>query len=162
MTEKKTGNSDQEILDAEEREILAALSDTIIPPSADAQMPGAGSPGIQEKIFAAIRTDPHGRSVYQELLTTIRNETLSRDAPSFALLDAVARVEIVSRIESKTPETFAYIVAQICKQYYQDPRVVAAIGLEARPPYPKGFAVAATDPSLLDPVRRRAPLYKKC
>ena len=37
--------------------------------------------------------------------------------------------------------------------YYQHPRVVEALGLEARAPHPKGHVVEETDWTLLDPVR---------
>ena len=44
--------------------------------------------------------------------------------------------------------------------YYQHPRVVETLGLEARPPHPKGYAMEAFDPSLLDAVRRRGKIYR--
>jgi hypothetical protein len=46
--------------------------------------------------------------------------------------------------------------------YYQTPRVVEALGLEARPPHPQGYAMEPNDLSLLDPVRRRPRLYREC
>ena len=45
--------------------------------------------------------------------------------------------------------------------YYQDDRVLAAIGLEARPPFPKGYDVPAGDLSLLEPVRRRGSIVRE-
>ena len=38
--------------------------------------------------------------------------------------------------------------------------VVEGLGLEDRPPYPKGYEVEAGDLSLLDPVRARPKLYR--
>jgi hypothetical protein len=35
-----------------------------------------------------------------------------------------------------------------------------SLGMEPRPPYPKGFAVEQGDWSLLDPVRARPTLYR--
>jgi hypothetical protein len=46
--------------------------------------------------------------------------------------------------------------------YYKHPRVLARYGLEARPPHPKGWEVPPTDLSLLEPVRRRGPIWRKC
>jgi hypothetical protein len=40
--------------------------------------------------------------------------------------------------------------------------VVEALGLEPRPPFPKGYEVPPNDPALLDPVRRRAPFFRSC
>ena len=39
-------------------------------------------------------------------------------------------------------------------------RVVAALGLEPRPPHPKGYEMGTDDLTLLDPVRRRGPRYR--
>ena len=45
--------------------------------------------------------------------------------------------------------------------YYVEDRVIAALGLEPRPPHPKGFVMGASDPALLDPVRARGKLYRE-
>jgi hypothetical protein len=44
--------------------------------------------------------------------------------------------------------------------YYRDDRVLAALGHEARAPYPKGFTVEQGDWSLLDAVRNRPQLWR--
>ena len=46
--------------------------------------------------------------------------------------------------------------------YYQHPRVVEALGLEARPPHPQGYQVAPNDLTLLDGVRRGPKRYREC
>ena len=48
----------------------------------------------------------------------------------------------------------------ILAAYYRDDRVLLALGLEARSPFPKGHTVEQGDWSLLDPVRRRAPFWR--
>jgi hypothetical protein len=45
--------------------------------------------------------------------------------------------------------------------YYQHPRVLEALGREARPPHPEGYEIEPFDPSLLEPVRRRPKLYRE-
>jgi len=45
--------------------------------------------------------------------------------------------------------------------YYQDPRVLEAIGVEARPPAPQGYQVIAGDLRLLEPVRRRGEIWRR-
>ena len=44
--------------------------------------------------------------------------------------------------------------------YYRDDRVLLALGLEARAPFPKGHALEQGDWSLLDAVRKRAPFWR--
>jgi hypothetical protein len=46
--------------------------------------------------------------------------------------------------------------------YYQHPHVLEALGLEPRPPHPAGYATVEGDLGLLDPVRRRARMYREC
>ena len=44
--------------------------------------------------------------------------------------------------------------------YYRDDRVMVSLGLELRPPFPKGHVVEQGDWSLLDPVRTRQPFWR--
>ncbi len=39
--------------------------------------------------------------------------------------------------------------------YYQHPQVLEGIGEPPRPPFPEGFEVEATDPDLLEILRKR-------
>jgi hypothetical protein len=39
--------------------------------------------------------------------------------------------------------------------------VLEALGIEGRPPHPKGYTIEPTDWSLLDPVRRRSRRYRE-
>ena len=44
--------------------------------------------------------------------------------------------------------------------YYRDDRVLLALKLEARPPFPQGYTLEQGDWSLLDAVRRRPPFWR--
>ena len=44
---------------------------------------------------------------------------------------------------------------------YRDDRVLRSLGMEPRPPFPKGFEVEQGDWSLLEPVKRRGKLYRE-
>jgi hypothetical protein len=48
----------------------------------------------------------------------------------------------------------------ILAAYYRDDRVLLALGLEARSPFPKGYTVEQGDWSLLDAVRGREPFWR--
>jgi hypothetical protein len=155
-------SNENEVLSPEDRDTLTALLDTLIPASTDGRKPGAGALGIEEAVWRAVGQDPIARPVFGSLLNSIREAARGRGAETFAELDIEARTEIARAIESETPEAFALVVARTCANYYQNAEVVTALGLEARPPFPAGFEVAPTDPALLDPVRGRAPMYRKC
>jgi len=42
------------------------------------------------------------------------------------------------------------------------PRVLEALGHEARPPFPTGYVLEPFDAALLDPVRARPKRYREC
>jgi hypothetical protein len=48
----------------------------------------------------------------------------------------------------------------ILQCYYRDDRVIAALGLEPRPPFPKGHSLQQGDWSLLDAVRGRPRMWR--
>ena len=48
----------------------------------------------------------------------------------------------------------------ILQCYYRDDRVVRSLGLEPRPPFPKGHTLEQGDWSLLDPVRARPKMWR--
>ncbi len=45
--------------------------------------------------------------------------------------------------------------------YYRDERVMQSLQMEARPPHPHGYAVAAGEWQLLEPVRKRGRVYRE-
>ena len=45
--------------------------------------------------------------------------------------------------------------------YYRDPRVLRALGLAPRPPFPLGHQVEDSDWSLLDPVKGMRPIWRE-
>ena len=45
--------------------------------------------------------------------------------------------------------------------YYRDDRVMRSLGQEPRSPFPKGHVVEQGDWSLLDPVKKRAPMWRR-
>jgi hypothetical protein len=146
----------------EDRSTLAALLDAIIPASADGRKPGAGALGIEASVSYAVQEDAIASPVFASLLDSLRSAARDLGVETIAELDEEVRTEIVRRVESEIPEAFARVVAHTCVQYYQNAEVVSALGLEARPPFPTGFEVAPTNPALLDPVRGRDPMYRKC
>ena len=52
------------------------------------------------------------------------------------------------------------LLSLLAQCYYRDDRVLEAIGLEPRAPYPKGFEVEKGDWELLGPVKSRGPIYR--
>ena len=63
----------------------------------------------------------------------------------------------LSRALNPFLRTLVSITAQC---YYRDDRVMQALGMEPRPPFPEGFTIEEGDWTLLEPVRRRGKLYR--
>jgi hypothetical protein len=79
---------------------------------------------------------------------------------SFADLDPQPRGTVAARLHEAGGDALTYLTRIVLQCYYRDDRVMRSLGMEPRPPYPKGFEVEQGDWSLLDPVRARPKLYR--
>ena len=67
------------------------------------------------------------------------------------------------RTELVAPQGFSYaLVPHAYIGYYQQDQVLEAIGIEPRPPHPKGYTVPENDLTLLEPVKARGKHYRQC
>ena len=141
-------------LDENERRALRAVAARMIPASAAHGVPGADDDAIFADIVRSLGRDtPAVRSALRQL------DALA-GAP-FADLPAPAGEEAARRLREAHPSLAAALVAAVVRCYYRDDRVMRAIGMEPRPPFPRGFDVAEGDLSLLDPVRARGAIWRK-
>jgi len=144
---------DEQTLTEAEFEDLRCLAGLIIPASAKYNVPGADDDRIVSDIVGSIARDlDHVRAA----LGTLR--TLA--GGSIAALDAARRVEVAGKLRTEGGLPVRVLTRIILLCYYRDDRVMVSLGLEARPPFPKGFVVTQGDWSLLDPVRARKPFWR--
>jgi hypothetical protein len=136
---------------------LDCVLDEIIPPSADGRFPGAGAIGLAG-IFAS-RAEL--RPILTAGLTALDEISGGRGAEAFDALPREARRAVLEASTADQPAFLPTLVAQTFIAYYQDAGVKEALGLGSGPPFPRGFEVAPTDFAILDPVRKRAPIYRK-
>jgi hypothetical protein len=141
------------------RTALAAVLDAIVPPSADGRLPGAGELGlagaIEEKLGAMAVFTARG-------LDALDGIARKRGAAGFAALAPADRAEVLNAHAADDPGFLPGLVFQVYSAYYQHPRVLAGLGLPARPPHPQGYALEQPDlDALLAPVRGRAKLYRQ-
>ena len=144
------------VLDSDQQRTFGAILDMIIPASGDGRFPSAAETDV---LGYVAKTDP-------KLLETVRIEldrlnTMSENLHGLVFGDAheTVRQELLDEIRGKEPQFLRGLALQTVTCYYQDDRVMEAIGMEARPPFPKGYEVVAGDLSLLDPVRARGQVY---
>jgi hypothetical protein len=141
----------------DQQRALASVLDEIIPPSDDGRFPGAGQIGLATYIEEALQKTPELWSMVAQGLSELDTLARDRNAPSFAALSREDKLRLLNEWGFVLPLTLHTFTG-----YYQHPRVVEALGLEARPPHPKGYHVEPNDLTLLDAVRRRPKLYRKC
>ena len=55
---------------------------------------------------------------------------------------------------------FDLLVRQTYNGYYTNPRIIEALGLEARSPQPRGYRVEMGNISLMENVQRRGRIYR--
>jgi hypothetical protein len=137
-----------------QRDDLRAIAGAIIPASMEFDVPGADDPAIQADIVATLGRDT---GLVREAL-----DGLARLAGSpLAGLDPARREAVALELRAKGGAAVATLTRVVLQCYYRDDRVVRSLGLEPRPPYPKGHVLEDGDWSLLDPVRARPPMWRR-
>jgi hypothetical protein len=145
----------------EERETLRAVLDEIIPPGGTGTLPGAGEAGLAAYMERTVRETPAVRPAIVQGVAAAAALARRRGGASFAALAGAERCEVLRELESSEPAFIPTLMFYTYAGYYQDARVLRALGLEARPPHPQGHEIEPNDLTLLDPVRRRAKLYRE-
>ncbi len=140
-------------LSAEQVRNFRALAGTIIPPSATYAVPGADDDKIFDDILKSLERDRDDISRALAHLATLAGG-------AFADLDAGRRAEVAASFRETGGAPLTALVRVVLLCYYRDDRVMLSLGFEPRPPFPKGHVVEQGDWSLLDPVRKRSPIYR--
>jgi hypothetical protein len=137
-----------------QRDDLRAIAAVMIPASGEFDVPGADDPVIQADIVATLGRDT---GLVREAL-----DQLARLAGQpLASLDPARHEAVAAELRAKGGAAVATLARVVLQCYYRDDRVVRSLGLEPRPPYPKGHVLEDGDWSLLDPVRARPPMWRR-
>jgi hypothetical protein len=144
----------------EQEDILRALLDEVIPPSTDGRLPGAGGLGLIGHVARTVRQTPMLVPVVEYGLSAIVERAGARSPDGWAGLSRAERSALLAEFARDDQLFMPALLFLAYSGYYQHPRVVETLGLEARPPHPKGYTMEAFDPSLLDAVRRRGKIYR--
>ena len=130
--------------------VLRSLAAMVIPENDAYSVPGADD----DLIFADIRVSAQGNEVAVrkglQLAMTVQQALGS--TLSATNLDGYDRLE--GRAE------LGPVVGLILQCYYRDDRVMESLGMEARPPFPKGFQVDQGDWSMLEAAQQRGKIWR--
>ena len=149
------GPDDAYRFSADEQHMLMHLLDVIIPPNGDRELPGAGALGLTNSIARTVQQTPMVRPVVEYGLSTLAELARKRKPAGFAGLSAQEAKEVWEEFAATDQFFLPAFLFLVYSSYYQHPRVVEALGLEARAPHPKGHTMEESDWTLLDPVRER-------
>lgn len=132
---------------------LRRLVGIMVPASAEYDVPGADD----ETIFADIlRSLGRDFDAVRDALARLRG-LAGRD---FTALDtAQAETAVTALLDAKDSVTVA-LGRAVLQCYYRDDRVLLSLGMEARPPYPKGHELEPGDWSQIEAVRGRPRMWR--
>ena len=133
---------------------LRIISGVIIPASEEFEVPGADDPVIQADIIATLGRDA-------ALVANALDRLAQVAGAPLAGLDPPHRETVSIALRAQGGAAVATLTRVVLQCYYRDDRVVRSLGLEPRPPHPKGHVLEDGDWSLLDPVRARSPFWRR-
>ncbi len=146
-----SGNSPLTAAQCDDLRIIAA---EIIPASSEFAVPGADDPAIQADIVATLGRDT-------DLVREALDELARLAGRPLASLDPAQREAVAMQLRAQGGAAVAALTRVVLQCYYRDDRVIRSLGLEPRPPFPKGHELEDGDWSLLDPVRARPPFWRR-
>jgi hypothetical protein len=132
---------------------LRCIVGHIIPSSARFTLPGADDPEIFNDFLNSVGTEKDRIRLALDFIHGLTTKPLSE-------IPIEVQKKILTDFRQDRPDLASAVQATTIFSYYRDPRVLKAIGVEARPPFPDGYEVEQGNWSLLDPVRARGPLFK--
>jgi hypothetical protein len=138
-------------------QVLKTLVAMIIPASAEHGVPGADD----DAIFADILTAAAGRHDHvTDLLARLDELSRNFQGAEFGSLPRPRQDEIIPVFRESCAGDAELLETLAAQCYYRDDRVLQALNLELRPPFPQGHEVEQGDWSLLDSVRGRPEMFK--
>ena len=139
---------------ADEIRELRAFAGTMIPASARYGAPGADDEAIFAEIVKSLGRDREDIGLALQRLATLAGG-------KFADLPAERRLTVANELRAEGGLPLAALTRVILLCYYRDDRVMRSLGQEPRAPFPLGHVVEQGDWSLLDPVKKRTPFYRR-
>ena len=139
--------------DAEARD-LRALAGIMIPASSAHGVPGADDALIYADILNSLERDTVDAQIALRQLAELAGGPFADLAPE-------RRAEVALRFKQDGGAPLFSLNRVVLLCYYRDDRVMRALGQEPRSPFPQGHVVEQGDWSLLDPVKKRPPMWRR-
>jgi hypothetical protein len=148
MTSQTNGWQDADV------DRLRVLAAAVMPASMKFDVPGADDAKIFDQVLLEAGHDRESIGEALNLLDSVAGG-------SFVAVSARERAVIIEAFRRTYPDHALRLAGAVFRAYYRDDRVMTALGMEPRPPFPKGFEVEQGDWSLLEPVRKGPLKYRQ-
>ena len=141
-----------------QHEILDVVLDQMIPTDSARNKPSARDVGVFE--YIADRSPESFQEIARQLDDLDAQAFMSRKTP-YTELSRDLQDETLSLLREEDPRFLTDLALHTVACYYLDSRVMTAIGLPSRAPYPDGYTIQRGDLTLLDPVRDRGEIWRR-
>jgi hypothetical protein len=132
---------------------LRRLAGFMVPASLEYGLPGADDEAIFADIVRSLGRDSDDVRTALAMLREIAGG-------DFAALDEAAAEASATTLLGREGSVTTALGRVVLQCYYRDDRVMHALGLELRAPYPQGRVLEQGDWSLLDTVRGRPRMWR--
>ncbi|MGH6714592.1 MAG: hypothetical protein ACREDC_00210 [Bradyrhizobium sp.] len=144
----------EEGLTPAQRDDLRVIAAVMIPESTEYHVPGADDAVIQADILTTLGRDTKPVRDALDHLARLAGRPLAE-------FDGAKREAVAREFRASGGTAAATLSRVVLQCYYRDDRVLRSLGLELRPPFPKGHALEQGDWSLLEPVKARLPMWRR-
>jgi hypothetical protein len=134
-------------------DFVAAVIDTLLPGDADEpRLPSASSVDVMARLGPRLERE------HRATLAAIADAAGGEDA--FLGATESIRIEAIRRVDVAMRSAFQALVQAALIEYYESDAVLLAFGWRVEPPQPSGHRLDAFDETLLEPVKRRGPMWR--
>ncbi len=137
--------------------LITAVLDRLIPPQGE--MPGAGEVGTTDYLDGIAAGSTRIARLFSDGLQDIEIAAVQLGS-GFEELSGDQQDEVLRGVEAGSPQFFDMLVRHTYNGYYSNPKVVELLGLDPRPPQPRGNHVERGDLSSLKVVAERGQAYR--
>tara|TARA_B100000676_G_C17960069_1_gene777021 strand:- start:531 stop:1001 length:471 start_codon:yes stop_codon:yes gene_type:complete len=136
---------------------MRRVAGLMIPASEEFGVPGADD----DAIFAAVALRcAEASDVLKAGIAAMESMAGERHDARYVELAADDAGKLAVDLQGARESFMRLLMSNIAQCYYLDDRVLEALDIEPRPPFPEGHEVEQGDWSLLDPVRSRDKFYR--
>jgi hypothetical protein len=142
----------------DQNKLMTSVLNRIVP--AEGKFPGAGDLGVAEFIDGVVSSSTTSRRSFDSGLKAIALVAETQHSALFESLDRNDQDDVLRDVETSHSQFFAELVRQTYNEYYINPQVIEALGLEVRPPQPKGYPLEIGNLHLIERVKARGTAYR--